>query len=114
MEFNIPEVKEEAFFEEHFEYGDDNDTAVSNFRISLGIFGNAFKETMEFGEFADNGEVFDSEDAAKAFSNLALSYRFCLEFAKQMEHPVEVRIVPDAPPGSVQEYVNAYLKDLFE
>ena len=114
MKFNIPEIKEEEFFDKHFEYGDDNDTAVSNFRISLGIFGNAFKETMEFGELADNGEVFDSENAAKAFDNLSLSYRFCLEFAKQMEQDVELRIVPKAKSGSIQEYVNAYLKELFE
>lgn len=113
MKFQIPEVKEETFFDEHFEYGDDNDTALANLRTALGIFGNAYKETVGFGELAENGEVFDSENAARAFSNLALSYHFCLVFARQLEQPEEIRVVPNVSTGSVQEYVNAYLKELF-
>lgn len=113
MKFTIPEVKEEEFFEEHFEYGDDNDTVVSNFKTSLNLFGKAYKETLKFGEMAENGEVFESETVAKAFSVLALSYRFCLEFATQMDEPVKIQVVSGAVAGSFQEYVNAFLKKLF-
>lgn len=111
MKFNIPEVKEESYFEEHFEYGDDSDTATSNMKKSLSLFGMAFKETMKFGELAENGEVFESEQAAKAFSELALSYKFCCEFALLMEEPVKIQVVPGAEAGSIQDYINRYLEN---
>lgn len=114
MEFGaLVESKEEAFFEEHFEYGEELDIVLANFKSSLNLFCKAYKDTLVFGEMAENGEIFDSGVAAKVFSDLALSYRFCLEFATLVEEPVEMHVVSGAVVGSLQEYVNAYLKMLF-
>ena len=54
MNFSIPEIKEEEFFEKHFEYGDDDDTMISNFKCAFSLFCKAYRETAEYGEMAED------------------------------------------------------------
>ena len=108
------EAKEESYFEANFEYGDDENILYSNLGKSLKLFSKAYKETTVFAEKAENGEVFDSEMAAEAFTELSLSYHFCQEFARLLQEDAQVRIVPGVSDRSIQHYINNILEKLFQ
>ena len=108
----IPAALDEEFFEKNFEFGDDEESVSANFKKALSLFGFAYKATVRFAELAMNGECFESEDAERDFYSLALSYKYCREFGSMLTEPVEMTVVPDAASGSMQEYVNSYLKHL--
>ena len=112
MEFILDEAKEEAYFEKHFEYDTDQETTMANMAKALKEFEKAYKATNTFAENAEDGEVFDSEAAADAFANLALSYKYCLEFMKNLDEDVQMKIVENATKGSAQEFVSLFLKSV--
>lgn len=108
----IPASMDEEFFEKNFEYGDDEDSVVSNFKKALSLFGFAYKATLRFAELATDGECFEAEEAEREFYSLALGYKYCREFAGMLPEQVKVAVVPDAVKGSIQEHVNSYLQSL--
>lgn len=111
--FSIPAELDEEFFETNFEYGDDEEVTIANFKKALNIFSAAYKATLNFAELATNGECFEAADAERDFYTLALSYKYCREFASRLEEPVKIEVVPEATQGSLQEYINGFLRYLF-
>jgi len=108
----VPAELDEAFFEQHFDFCDGEESVVVNLKKALNLFGQAYKATVQFAELAMNGECFEAEEAEQSFYSLALSYKYCREFAGMLEEPVTISVVQNVENGSLQEYVNAYLKQL--
>jgi len=110
--FSVPSSMDEAFFEKNFELCDDEESVVANFKKALSLFGFAYKATVRFAELAMDGECFEAEQAGQDFYSLALSYKYCGEFAGMLKEPVKMAVISDAAAGSLQEYVNSYLTHL--
>lgn len=107
-------VKEEMFCEKHFEFGDDEETLVSNFQKALNLFSEAYKQTAVFAEYAEDGEVFSSEEAAESFESLALSFKFCLMFIEELNMGLQMKVVKEAKEDSLQAYINNVMRCLTE
>ena len=112
MEIHIDERKEETFFELHFDFGDEPDTVADNLKTALNIFSEAYRKTVAFAENAEDGEVFDAELAAVAFDELALSFKYCLLFMKELDSGLQMKVVKEAEEGSMQDYINKVMKSL--
>jgi hypothetical protein len=83
VEFMMSELlqsAEEAFFERHFDYGDDTETALSNFDSSLNVYFRSHKECCDYAEYISDGEVVDIPTVTLALQNLIFAYKYAEQF----------------------------------
>lgn len=75
---------EEVFFERYFEYGDDNDTTLDNFKSALDVYFRSYKECSVFAEKISDGEVVDTPTVSLALQNLIFAFKYAGEFKKAL------------------------------
>ena len=84
----IPESVEEAFFERHFEYGDDEETVLSNASKAFSLMESSYKKVTALAEKVEDGECYDTSEAILQFQTLALSREYLEGFLKDMKEEV--------------------------
>lgn len=75
---------EEAFFERHFDYGNDADTSLANLDSSLNVYYRSHKECSGFAEQISDGEVVDIPTVTLALQNLIFAYKYAEQFKKAL------------------------------
>lgn len=78
------ESLEEAFFERHFEYGEEQETALSNLDSSLNVYFRSHKDCSLFAEQISDGEVVDVPTVTLALQNLIFSHKYEEQFKKAL------------------------------
>lgn len=80
MYFSITESEEEAFFDRHFDCGDDEETSGRNARTSLELLKEAYDAVKKISELAEDGEYFDEAEAKLSFQKVALAKGYFKRF----------------------------------
>lgn len=83
-EVKLSEEMQEAFFDRYFEYGDDEETVISNTGKAVKILRAAYKKAEEINDAAENGECFDESEAILAYQTLALSKYYYDQFISML------------------------------
>lgn len=72
---------EEAFFEQHFDCGDDADTYLDNFHEACVCLKDSYKECEKYAEMIENGEIIDECEVVFQLQVMALAYQYGKQFS---------------------------------
>lgn len=95
MYFSITESEEEAFFDRHFDCGDDEETSGHNARISLELLKEAYDAVKRISELAGDGEYFDEAEAKLSFQKLALAKGYFTRFLEMCSTDMKAHLTEE-------------------